>query len=343
MPKRDRPNRIKRVERHDKHVDMRRAAKKRKRQNIAQFKSNLMGVKRPKDHPLNKLDGAEDDEGPPAELTFKELLRQRAQARRARFDRWRNGRKSRGTVRLLGYALDPHALQAKLAVVTSRQAFTFQEPQLPYWMVPDEDDMPEEKEDSAEPAATPPVLLERLKMVHGDIVLTSPWEIVLYVDCLLQAGSKLIKNRHTTANRGAPAYFPTAPKDRQQCLTLLRSLHMSLVIPFWNLVEGKGDASLERSKVDGAAAQLKELLSSSNTQHLFNLKRPGVVEKWAAPLFQRLQVLNMWTPPTEFVEWIKSGSEEEATNQEAITAYHAQETTKRPDWIDAIDAKSVWQ
>ena len=384
MPKRDRPNRIKRVERHEKHQQMRKEAKKQKRANMAQFKTQLMGVKHPKDHPLNNLEPEQEDDGSTPK-DFKQLLRERSKTRRARADRWRNGRKSRGTVKLYGYELDPHAIQVKLAVATSRQAFTFEEPKLPYWMIPDEDDIPDEKPtpsstsskatsstsstssttstavENPEETATetaPEILLERLKMVHGDIILTTPWEICLYVDCLLQAGSKLLKNRHTTANRGAPPFFPVTSEHRQQCLSLLRSLHTSLVVPFWNLIEKKGDAEAECTKINQAAIQISNCLMLSKSRHCFDLRRPGIIEKWSAPLFHRLQVLNLWsTESNDFKNWIQSvdqkrydgvvdviNEEEETQKKAAIEIYHSETSTgNRPDWVDATTTEAVWQ
>ena len=365
MPgKRARPSRVIRIARHEKHKEMKQQQKKAKRQNISRFKEHLLGVKTPKDHPLNRMpaDDAADSQVQPV-LDFRGLLQQRARARQARFDRWRSGRKSRGTIRLYGYAADPHAVQAKLAIKTSRQAFTFQEPQLPYWMVPDEDDMEHDEEPSGdgdkndtqgdttdgEKKATPAILLEPLKMIHGDIVLTSPWEICLYVDTLLQAGSKVIKNRHTTANRGAAPYFPSAPNDRQRCMCVLRTLHTSLVLPFWTLVEKTLDQTTEAlSLITKAAADVEELLQASSSKYAFDLKRPGVLEKWATPLFQRLQVLGLWTPSESLATWINhcltNEMEESEHTDASLQEFHTSGTGKeRPVWVNEVTADSVWQ
>ena len=400
MPgKRERPNMIKRGERHNKHLEMKKQTKKRKRENMSQFKDHLHGVKKPKNHALAKFDDPDTDDEKDVveegEMEFRELLKRRSQVRKARFDRWRNGRKARGTIRLFGYALDPHASQAKFALMTSRQAFSFQEPQLPYWMIPDEEsDGGEEQEDVAVVSKTesntallnksgeeheqedgqaaaaageltnpdsvqPTGVIERLKMVHGDIVLTSPWEMSLYIDCLLQAGSKIIKNRHTTANRGAPPYFPPLPSDRQSCLSLLRSLHPILIVPFWNLIEsnavggqGGGQGQEENlDKINESVKLIKDKLSASNTAYAFNLRRPGLVEKWIAPLLKRLVVLDLWKPDVEIKEWIdlslvmqEEGGSKGSDVVERIKLFHTTGEGKvRPDWVDVETEETVWR
>jgi len=343
---------------------MRKAQKKQKRANMAQFKTNLLGAKCPKNHPLNH-DKDEEELAPAQVLDYKGLLQERARVRKARFDRWRNGRKSRGVMRLYGYATDPHAVQAKLAIKTSRQAFTFKEPELPYWMVPDEDeeDEAEAHDDQKDPETTKreqeareAILLEPLKMIHGDIVLTTPWEICLYVDTLLQAGSKVIKNRHTTANRGAAPYFPSVPAERQQCMLFLRKLHTFLVVPFWNLVEQKEDEDTNRSLIATAVTKIEELLASSTTTYAFGMKKPGVLEQWAAPLFQRLQRLNLYTPTEGIATWVNhslgndmegeegSSSSSSGSGSSAVEAeFHKSNRGKRPQWVDAVNVDSVWQ
>jgi hypothetical protein len=355
MPKRARPGRLVRIARHEKHQEMRRGKKKQKRQNMAQFKEQLLGVKTPKNHALNSLQQAEEPTS--NEQDFKQILKNRARARRERFDSWRKGRKSRGSVRLFGYATDPHAFQAKLAIKTSRQAFHFEEPCLPYWMIPDEDDDAEqlkqdeegktEEEAAAEAAAEAAIFLQPLKMVHGEIVLTTPWEICLYVDTLLQAGSKVIKNRHTTANRGAAPYFPVSPEERNQCLRMLRSFHTTLVVPFWNLVEGKEDQKAESTKITATCTIIEELISSSSTTYAFNLRRPGVVEQWVAPLLHRLQALQLWEPSNDSIkEWLNKSLEYEEMSEltaDTIRAFHQSKKGKRPNWIDLVTEENVWQ
>ena len=89
MPKRARPGRLVRIARHEKHQEMRRGKKKQKRQNMAQFKEQLLGVKTPKNHALNSLQQAEEPTS--NEQDFKQILKNRARARRERFDSWRKG------------------------------------------------------------------------------------------------------------------------------------------------------------------------------------------------------------------------------------------------------------
>ena len=74
---------------------------------------------------------------PAASVDFRVVLKQRAAARRARADQWRAGRRQRGKIRFSGYELCPFAEQVRLALAMSRQAYTFTEPSLPYWLVPD--------------------------------------------------------------------------------------------------------------------------------------------------------------------------------------------------------------
>ena len=165
MPKRPRPSRIKREERYAKHQGMKTDRKKRKRDRQAGFKNGLAQAKRGKagapkgakeeeeeEEEAEKADGAAavPATAAAAPVDFRVLLRQRAAARRARADRWRAGRHHRGKMRLFGYGLCPFAEQARAALTLSRLAYTFTEPSLPYWLVPDED---EQEFDGKEQAA----------------------------------------------------------------------------------------------------------------------------------------------------------------------------------------------
>ena len=65
---------------------------------MSQFKDHLHGVKKPKNHALAKFDDPDTDDEKDVveegEMEFRELLKRRSQVRKARFDRWRNGRKA---------------------------------------------------------------------------------------------------------------------------------------------------------------------------------------------------------------------------------------------------------
>ncbi len=401
MPKRPRPSRIKREERYAKHQGMKSDRKKRKRDRQAGFKDGLAQAKPGKPGKVGvlvKADG-EPEAGPApvasgaaAPVDFRDLLRKRAAARRARADLWRAGRHSRGKIRLFGYSLCPFAEQARMALTVSRHAYTFTEPSLPYWLVPDDDEQeydgkePEAAkgavdEDALEPESLPPTAagaspggtslqaqidayhLEALKLSHGDIILVSSWEIFLYIDCLLQAGSKVLKNRHTGAHRGAPPFFPYTPKDRQQCLKLLRSLHGNLVIAYWDLVESlKSKEEYTRNagpaleKITLAAADVQRVIAESSTNFAFGLRRPGMLEAWCAPLFNRLRLLGLWKPSDSFASWLDmcgsgSGAGEavaaNAGDKSAFMArlreYHTSGAGKqRPAWVN-MKPESVWQ
>ena len=191
----------------------------------------------------------------------------------------------------------------------------------------------------------------------------SSWEIFLYVDCLLQAGSKVLQNRHTGAHRGAPPFFPSAPKDRQRCLKLLRSLHTNLVSAYWDLVESlkskeeyMRNAGPALEKVNQAAVDVQRAVDESATPFAFGLRRAGMLEAWCGPLFNRLRLLGLWKPSEPFAAWLDtcgsgSGAGEavaaEAGDKSVFMArlreYHTSGAGKqRPAWVHSTP-ESVWQ
>ena len=424
MPKRPRPSRTKREARYAKHQNMRSDKKRRKRDNHAAFKGNLTrtnALKPTKDHSSRPKDGdatpAETDskadanaDAGAAPVDFRVILRQRDALRRARADRWRAGRHNRGKIQLFGYRLCPFAEQCRTALVMSRYAFTFTEPSLPYWLVPDEDEMEHNgKEDTSNANAnvadksshsSPSDLttvdaattttsgstsntsvdatingsttlqgqveafhLEALKLQHGDIILVSSWEIFLYIDCLLQAGSKVLKNRHTGVHRGARPFFPAEPKERQQCLKLLRLLHTNLVCAYWDLVESLKDKEAYTQtvapaleKINQAASDVDSVVTESRTPFAFGLRRPGMLEAWCGPLFNRLRTLGLWKPTESLATWLDlctdvsgAGAALVANDEEDQLAFMADlrefhtlgAGKKRPEWTN-ITAESVW-
>ena len=389
---------MKRENRYNKHQDMRSDKKKRKRDNHAAFKESIAKAKKSKNKPSAPEIAAQAGKvgssplSPPLATSaatpisprtdFKSILKKRAEARRARADRWRTGRQDRGTMRLYGYALCPFAEQARLALAISHQAFTFEEPSLPYWLVPDKDE--QENDGKSEMEATSDKLenevaesampslednlaaynLDSVKLMHGDVILKSTWEIFLYVDCLLQAGSKVLKNRHTGAHRGAPPFFPPRPADRTQCFKLLRSLHGSLICAYCDLVESlknKQDyirvAPTALEKINKASSELESLLSQSETQFAFGLKRPGMLEAWCGPIFRRLCLLGLWKPSDLIGSWLRSSDiipggtnskdeESELFEISTLRKFHVSGGGKeRPLWVkDSVSSPDlVWQ
>ena len=290
-------------------------------------------------------------------------------------------------MRFSGYELCPFAEQVRLALAMSRQAYTFTEPSLPYWLVPDAEEQEydgnegpgksndDETSSAAESAAasTDPAAstlqqqidafqLDAIKLTHGDVVLLSSWEIFLYIDCILQAGSKVLKNRHTGAHRGAPPFFPPAPKDRQRCLKLLRSLHGNLVGGYWDLVESLSskedyvrNAGPALEKVKQAATDVQRVLTESNTSFAFGLRRAGMLEAWCGPLFNRLRTLGLWKPSETFAAWLdlcssvntenEAGPSQEGGKSAYIVKLREFHTAgagkKRPSWVDASPG-STW-
>ena len=108
---------------------------------------------------------------------------------------------------------------------------------------------------------------------------------------------------------------------------------------------------LNLDKINESIKLIKEKLSASNTAYAFNLRRPGLVEKWIAPLLKRLVVLDLWKPDIEIKEWIdlslvmqEEGGSEGSDVVERIKLFHTTGEGKvRPDWVDVETEETVWR
>ena len=65
-----------------------------------------------------------------------------------------------------------------------------------------------------------------------------------------------------------------------------------------------GAANAEGPASGEKCALIESLLAASATDFAFGLPRPGALEAWAAPLLERLALLDVWSPEPAVREWL---------------------------------------
>ena len=140
-------------------------------------------------------------------------------------------------------------------------------------------------------------------------------------------------------------------------------LHTNLVCAYWDLVESLKDKELYTQtvapaleKINQAASDVDSVVTESRTPFAFGLRRPGMLEAWCGPLFNRLRTLGLWKPTESLATWLDlctdvsgAGAALVANDEEDQLAFMADlrefhtlgAGKKRPEWIN-ITAESVW-